>query len=165
MSFHLVPRMREGQNRDIPAFHINNFGMSVLYDLLQELDAINQQAEDPDFPEDPGAEHFDPDTGEPIDEVGRRYAEECERLLAYRPEDDPRPPGHKFWSNDGWIVTREECQALLKHLQHMKLEQIHSVFRRNSIPPQSFRPWAGEIYEFVSFIRACAEEADGFTVS
>lgn len=43
----------------------------------------------------------------------KEYEAEIERVLRFHGPEIPGIPMHKFCSNDGWIVTREECQAAL----------------------------------------------------
>lgn len=105
----------------------------------------------PEFPRDyPSGEGHWNDESQPLTDEARAYKEKETRLLATHGETrTPGIPAHKFTSNDGWIVTREECeQALAAYDMAITLGAKHPDFFRDDVIP---------------FLR-CAASHDGFEV-
>lgn len=57
--------------------------------------------------------HFDVE-GEPVSAEAKAHQEACDRTRRTHGETRTSGiPSHKFTTNDGWIVTREECRQAL----------------------------------------------------
>lgn len=128
----------------------NIFGMHPTVEAMVELGMAFWSEHGP-FPEYPGYEHFDAED-EPVTDEGREYAARVAKLLSWH-GDDPQAqgiPSHKFTSNDGWHVTKQECeQALAAYDAAMAAGHVH--------PERWFRD------DLIPFLRHAAA-ADGFEV-
>ncbi len=87
----------------------------------------------PSFPKTyPGEDHFD-DDGDPVTDEARVYEEACEVARKWRPEH-PGIAMHKLSSNDGWLVTEEECREALKAYQAAGSPELPGSFGDDWIP-------------------------------
>lgn len=86
------------------------------------------------------------DDGDPDGEGGPEYCAAADKLLAAHNGECPGIPGHKFCSNDGWIVTPPEIRAAL------------AAERKN--PPADPPEWWSE---WIDYLRR-AEQRGGFEV-
>lgn len=135
------------------SFSRNSWGWSLLCDGLIEYGAIGAQIarEDrPRWPDYPGDEHLDEDDNG-IDEAGKLYVAARDAVLAWKPEDETLPPWHKFDDNSGWIVTEDECKAMLA--------AIAGRGRPASAEGLNASTWP----EFITFLTHCAGHG-GFEV-
>lgn len=151
MSFDLGCRYNGGDTCD-ESFSRNNWGWGLVCDGLIEYGALGDDLRGnlPEWPKRPDDDHFD-DDGNGIDDVGRAYCATRDAHLAWKPEGSPLPPWHKFDSNDGWIVTEDECKAMLAAIagrgQPASAEGLNST------------TWP----EFIKFLTHCAAHG-GFEV-
>jgi hypothetical protein len=131
-------------------FRLNIFGMGVWCEVMYDLGMVFEAGEHPEWPEiksygitwDDVARAEDPEsfTGEPpldaeTTEKAHRYlAARHEVLTWHGPEIPGIPgiPGHKFGSNDGWIVLPAECDAALR-IYAAKLNEIGADAMHNFI--------------------------------
>jgi hypothetical protein len=93
--------------------------------------------------------------------------EECFKVFISEDEEvvDETPhaiPGHKFGSNDDWIITPTECSAVLAKARKVSDEDLQLVFRACEViwnPPDVTRSWQS----WLSFIEGAASHG-GFSV-
>lgn len=130
----------------------NIFGMHPTVEAMVGLE-MAFWSPSPEFPKSwpdySDCAHWDAE-GEPVSGEARGYQERIQRLLATHGEcRTPGIPSHKFTSNDGWHVTREECeQALEIYEKALANGRAHPEFFRDDVIP---------------FLR-CAAKHDGFEV-
>lgn len=124
------------------------------------------------MPEWPGQSHFD-DEGAPIDDVGREYERETQRILeSHHPADVPGIPLYKMGDNSGWHVNKIECQAAVKLIERHLHERgftldsaMERAVRLRADPAFGKEAWdyIAELGDFLPFLMANAE-LDGFEV-
>lgn len=125
----------------VPGYYrFNNWGMRMTVGALEWADAIHGGAAPP-FPEFPPAgldvdrayaaldrlsvapddETFDEDGGDPPTdaeiEAVRIYKAARDRVAATPSIVDDRIGGYKFASNDGWLITPDECRIVARRLR------------------------------------------------
>lgn len=110
-------------------YQVNNQGVRILDNAMSAAGLLDEECESPDFdatiPDGIDEERFEqivdalefgdePDP--PLTDVERRAIEQArkdqELLLAVQSPNSGHSPGFKFGSNDGWIITPEECAAI-----------------------------------------------------
>lgn len=89
------------------------------------------------------------DEGEPVGGRAAEFKAAQEKVLAWHGPEIPGIPVHKFCSNDGWHVTKVECQSAI--------DLYEFAIRDGKAHPEAF----GE--DFVPFLREAAR-CDGFEV-
>jgi len=106
-------------------FRLNVWGMSACVELMEKIGMVTGQDHPawPElaaygldaYPDDP--EHYEGDeraeAEAKITDQGRAYLAAAEAVIAYEPEPIAGIPAHKFYSNDGWLVTPAQCEAAL----------------------------------------------------
>lgn len=160
MSFDLCCRNCEGAVC-AESFSRNNLGWGLIRAGLIEYGALGEDTRRrsvlskdhdgmPKCPPRPDNEHFDDDDNG-IDDVGRAYCAARDAFLSWKPEKSNLPPWHKFDDNSGWIVTEDECKAMLA-----------AIARRG--PPASVKGLNSMMWtEFIAFLGHCAAHG-GFEV-
>ncbi|MGH3648049.1 MAG: hypothetical protein ACRDTM_12845 [Micromonosporaceae bacterium] len=102
---------------------LNLGGMGRLYEAMQQLGMLYDSRPPGPWPPSPGA-HIEEIAyqlayGEPTHATSeelrqaRDYTETRRRHLRAHPRGGHAIPGHKFFTNDGWIVTPDEIKAAL----------------------------------------------------
>jgi hypothetical protein len=141
-------------------FHLNWWGMGRMAEEMDRagvIDAEAQHAPWPDRPK-PDEEHFE-DLDE-RDENGRDekpltpealiYQQQIENILRHVGESG-KVALFKFGSNDGWVVTQDECRWIAD-----ALDQRAALIDNTD--------WQRVVEAFAAFNRRCATEADGYAV-
>lgn len=131
----------------------NIFGMGPVRDDMERLGMgfwAEKYVEQPAFPrhDSYGVTYNDED--EVVGDRAKEYEKDLADHLSWHGPEIPGIPLHKFCSNDGWHVTREECRAAL----HLYEEALKS----GEPHPESFMD------DVIPFLREAAA-TDGFEVN
>lgn len=151
-----APTADDASKRSRYCFEINNYGMRFIRQVMYALDLL-VDCPLPEMPTFPGAEHFN-EFGEPTTPEGSKYRDAYWEAMRFSPGGG-RVPLHKFCSNDGWVVTAEECAALAVRLCHLSREEYE---QRMGSSLQSLEDLA-LLREFGEFAARCTY-TDGFEV-
>lgn len=106
-------------------FRLNVWGMSVCVELMEKAGMVTSQGKLlwpelsnyglTEYPDDP--EYYDGHERAEIEakltEQGRAFLQASKAVIEYEPQPVAGIPAHKFWSNDGWLVTPKQCEAAL----------------------------------------------------
>jgi hypothetical protein len=102
---------------DLNYFRLNIWGMGRCRGYMEERGMIYHTSsadagEWPDYEEPEQAEGEDTDAWYArIDEYDEAHSQRTAPLRSFHPEGGDTIPSHKFGSNDGWLVTEDECKA------------------------------------------------------
>jgi hypothetical protein len=168
---------RTGANDAPDYFRLNIWGMATMRAIMARSGVM--LSADCVWPEHPGDEHFD-DDGEPLTPKGRAFRDAVEAVLRQSPEQG-KVPFFKFGSNDGWVITPEECRALAAGLRAVvngdtgealseSIEQEKAFLRHvldDAIPTvdrDEIEFWRRETLDFADFCERSAEHGEGFAV-
>ena len=110
-------------------FRLNIFGMSLMRQTLVELHVIDLDTPHPEFPPLPDDVQGD-DIWTSDHPLAAAHREALKALLSTRGCDD-KVPVWKFESNDGWVVTPEECGQIARALRDITHEQITRAVRQD----------------------------------
>lgn len=113
----------ESMSEEESYFRLNIFGMRW---AREQMDSRNMifWTEEPAWPEYPGEfvyQYKDPEfyadkapltPGQII--ASKKYTEACDAIRRWHGPEIPGIPGHKFCSNDGWVVLPAECEAAVR---------------------------------------------------
>lgn len=148
---------------DAEYYRFNMWAMGRVCQVLSALGVLDEEVDFPKWPERPGDEHFDED-GTPLTEEAEDYLREIEDIRAMHPRNG-KVPYYKFYTNDGWIVTPEECEALSKAILGAGKEKIKSILERyvDTDGAESLDEFAESIVEFGRYCERCAS-LGGFSV-
>lgn len=92
-------------------FRLNIWGMGNWRDAMDQVGMVHD-APFPGFPEYPGDEHYDWDEEyNRTPKTPQAEAYEAKLATALAEHGSPGMAMHKFCSNDGWHVTKEECAS------------------------------------------------------
>lgn len=144
-------------------YRFNIWSMARVREVLCVLGVLDEEFPFPEWPESPGEEHFDED-GNPLTDEAEDYLRELDDLRAMH-AGNGKVPYYKFCSNDGWIVTPEECEALSKAILSAGKEKIKSILERYVEPDarDSLDEFAEYIVGFGKYCERCAS-LGGFAV-
>jgi hypothetical protein len=145
----LVREKFDLQDKEGAYFRASIFGMGLLRDEL-EAQGLGHWAEPPGFPNYPGDHHFDGSTDVPVTDEGKAYVEALQGVLGFVAEGEQGVALGKFCSNDGWIVTPEECRYVAENAD---------LGLQGDLGGSNRRYWA----EFIRFFRKCGK-GKGFEV-
>jgi len=87
-------------------FCTNIWGMDSLRNLMGHADVLGWEGEGTKWPNSDKAKEVDWDENHPN---VIEHEKACDVVRKAQCEDRGKVPGHKFCSNDGWIVTPREC--------------------------------------------------------
>lgn len=105
-------------------FRLNISGMSAMRDDMAKLGMLAYDYEvDYEWPslEDYGLTEY-PDEEEDPTEAQQKWIDACKEKRRWSPSE-PGLPAHKFGSNDGWIVTPEDCRSALDEYEQARDEK------------------------------------------
>lgn len=132
-------------------FRLNNRGMGYCHELMEKYGMVYDPPREgawpayPNIPEDA--------TDEEEEAMDQQYREAAKPFLSQHPEGGEVIPSLKFSSNDGWIVTPEECRATV------------AAWRAKGSPTPHYNDeplrWWGE---WIAFLEHSADRG-GFTVN
>jgi hypothetical protein len=108
---------------DTHYFRLNIWGMGKARAGMYEAGMIfdgQQNDEWPTYSPPTSAEGGKEGLLQAEDDYDREYDALCEPIRAQHPDGDDTIPSFKFGSNDGWLVTPEECRAALRAWQEHK---------------------------------------------
>ncbi len=91
-------------NEDKDYFRANIWGMQILRAAMKAVDVLDLETEAPAFVKADGAEESEDD--------GEKWQEANAHVLAFSSPEPNKVPIVKFCSNDGWVVTAEECKII-----------------------------------------------------
>jgi hypothetical protein len=162
-------------------FRLNIFAMGHYVDVMLELDMVVAMAERETYPQAPwkdepnGSEIWDTyyewESGQFVEgDVAERwkFAEHAHDLQTYLtgPSDPKnRIPTYKFGTNDGWIVTPDECRAAVERARSYTDDEVRAAFsavHRNATVErlnEALSYW----HKWIKFIEGAAEH-EGFEV-
>lgn len=103
--------------RDDGYFRLNIWGMSKMVNIMEDLSMIDWEIKAPDWPDYPNGM------------TDEEYERSTLPMRSMRSHDPLRIPAFKFGSNDGWLVTPEECYMIAHRLR--------------SVPNETAREFAG----------------------
>ena len=155
---------------DTHYFRLNIWGMGVarmgMYEAGMIYDGQYDADEWPDYTPPTSAEGGAEGLRQAEDDYDREYDERCMPLRAKHPEGGDTIPSFKFGSNDGWLVTPEECHAAVRawseHKAKLDAEGIVATIGEDGEPEQ--HPFDREWWpEWIAFIER-ASKRGGFRV-
>lgn len=153
-------------------FHLSVWGMSAYARAMHELGMVYEVAPTGAWPKasDHGTTHEHIDTVEDGNPEGiqitavqeaaaRAYLKLRDAHLSQHPGNTPGIPSFKFGTNDGWLVTPDECKAALaayRAADEGKREAVLAAVRQ---------PWnPGYWDEWIAFLEGAVDHG-GFRVS
>ncbi len=114
-------------------FRLNIWGMGRARSWMLKHDILNL-ATPPAWPAPLSEGHIESDENgneKAVTEQGAAYIRERDAVLSFRAEGQRGISAHKFGSNDGWLVTPEECReveeifdALVEYGETVGIEQF-----------------------------------------
>lgn len=128
-------------------FRLNISGMSFMLDQMESVNAVNLEARHERFPD-----FIDADD-ESLEMIA--YNTKLNRVLSAVDDLENGVPAYKFYSNDGWIVTPDECLFLADKLMNRYTQLQYGVDEDLLTAPLVLR--------FVNYCRAAAKYG-GFRV-
>jgi hypothetical protein len=144
-------------------FRLNISGMHVCCQAMHRLGMLCNPEQSGGWPEAPSDDW--PERDETTDPAWVAYFDQVDAHLSEHRGECPGIPGHKFSTNDGWIVTPAECQAALAAYRSHDAETVQRVVRetlrldeRGVAVEETWWP------EWIDFLRRSATEAEGFEV-
>ena len=117
---HFGKRQQRGEIK--PDYRLSIWGMGNVREIFRSLGLGYFAAYEEKFPPYPGEEHID-DTGDAsvgIADIGREYIAKRDEILRYREQGVRGINLNKFCSNDGWLVTPEECSDVAELYGQLK---------------------------------------------
>jgi hypothetical protein len=182
MSFHFQMRAKpqpaasyKPMLADAPEmYQVNNYGMELICRALSVANILDENCESPDFDatlpdwlspervdEITDALEFGDEPDPPMTEKERNAIQEAETaqqaLLETRSPNSGKLPAFKFGSNDGWVVTAEECAIICSAIERI-LTNDHQ--RKSACPTDEARTLIENWWQYVSV----AQGTGGFTV-
>lgn len=142
-------------------FRLNIWGMGEYREVMERIGMLEWEESEPPFP-DPA--HYEIPMMKTVDGY-ENYDEDSPEYAAYRVALRVKLshgtvgviPGHKLCSNDGWIVTPEECEAALETYREY-LAEGHSI--EALLSDGNIKSWQ----EWIKFLETAAT-AGGFEVN
>jgi hypothetical protein len=124
----------DGDGADPLYFRFNWSGMGLMVATLAEADAVDTETPHPrwpDFPPRPDGwphDEWDCDSEHPL---VTEYNAALDGIRS-TPGVDNKPPGWKFASNDGWVITPEECTSIHTALATLTRLAVRRVLERRA---------------------------------
>lgn len=159
---------------NVSYFRLNIWGMQKWREIMWELGMVIDAGQYPEWPspEDfgityevvEGVEYPDTD-GPPLSEIdqekAKNYLSARDNVLAWHGDTSMRGiPIHKFGSNDGWIVTPEECGSALwiyaERLRDLGEETVYNLLDNMGVNRGYWGQW-------LAYLRGAADHG-GFQV-
>lgn len=105
-------------------FRLNVFGMGQYKEAMHALGMLHWST-------GPGYNEWPDLGGNPTEQQWRKHAEACLPVLRDHRGGPPGIPSHKLSSNDGWIVTPEECTAAVQAYERATKGQVHQALNES----------------------------------
>lgn len=154
MGYDLVSLTMHPSSSENLYYCFSNISMANVLHVLNELGVIDNSFPQPAWPEFPGESHFD-DKGEPLTDAARVYLTQREEVLrAHR--RNGRVPFYKFCSNDGWLVTPEECLAIADAVKQAGREKLEAIAQAIYPDPEDRKRFVERLVGFGQFCEDCA---------
>jgi hypothetical protein len=155
-------------------YQVNNRGMDIIYRALFAAKILDEDCKRPNFDATfPGwlspsrvddimdALESDEEPDPPMTEREREAIREAqaaqEALLETRSPKPAMVPAFKFGSNDGWVVTADECAIIGSAIEHMLADEQQLT---NACPTDESRAL---LENWLQYVRV-AQGTGGFTV-
>lgn len=106
--------MVESKNEDSSYFRANIWGMGILRSAMKEAQVLDLEYEDPGWPEIKRLANESDET------YYDRVDDAHDPIRGFRSASEKLVPVGKFCSNDGWVVTPEECEIIANGLDTVK---------------------------------------------
>ena len=110
-------RDEEEYMEDGSYFRLNIWGMSVMRNIMFKAGVLDTEFNYAEWPNRPDDNEYD-DDGEPITATAKAADAAADAIKASH-AGNGRVPAFKFGSNDGWLVTPEECLTLAAALRRV----------------------------------------------
>ncbi len=104
---------QDSGDEDKDYFRANIWGMQKLRAAMEEVGVLDWDADYGEFPSYDPPEDADEEAEEAYD---KEHEKRCEPIKSQGSSKPDMVPGFKFCSNDGWIVTPDECLIIAKKL-------------------------------------------------
>lgn len=153
MGYDLFSQQMNKATGEAEYYRFNIWSMARVREVLCVLGVLDEEFPFPELPE-----------SYPLTDEAEDYLRELDDLRAMH-AGNGKVPYYKFCSNDGWIVTPEECEALSKAILSAGKEKIKSILERYVEPDarDSLDEFAEYIVEFGKYCERCAS-LGGFAV-
>lgn len=162
MGYDLRSRQVNPDTQRPERFRFNVSGMARLRAVLYELGVLDVDSPCPEWPVHPGQGHFD-ENDHPLTQEGRLYLERLQKVREWH-ANNGKVPKHKFASNNGWIVTPEECRIFSKAIRSAGKEVILTILQEyEEESPIFLEESADYIMRFGEYCERCAS-LGGFEV-
>lgn len=150
-----------GPDGEQPYLRRNIFGMAPLRDALSAIGmCYSEEYGAPQWSDVPKWSDVLRDCDGDEEEAQRRYEAVVQPVLSWRAER-PGIPVRKLCSNDGWHVTREECEDVVKAIEEFLAMDPDQ--RNSNYPIEVYEEFTKYDQDVLVFFKACAA-GDGFRV-
>jgi hypothetical protein len=166
---------------EISYFRLNIWGMGRVRDVMLRLDMCYGSGSEMSWPpwnrfanDEARQEQFEVarghfEHGEELpdgipDEVlsaAREHVEQVRACRRHHPAGGDTIPLHKFGSNDGWIVTPEECKAALAAYESTTEDRRTEAFSAAGMTAEN--GWTDYWAQWIAYLRSAIDH-DGFAV-
>jgi hypothetical protein len=156
---------------DLFYFRFGWTGMSLIVETLAAVDAIDFDTpcpEFPDFPARPQDWSARKEWDHNSDHAQARAYNDAADAVRRTPGIDNKPPQWKFGSNDGWVITPEECASIDTALRSLTREDVEYALGEELdegavITEEAVESWLRQCRAFADYCRRC-RDLGGFAV-